>query len=112
VDALNLDAALAGSSIAADQIRAADVIVLNKRDLVDDARLEAVRRRVQEINPRAPQFCTTQGDLNPGLIFDADDSAGLDLKRKKSGARIRAASHAFRGGPVVRKPETSPCAES
>jgi G3E family GTPase len=24
--------------------------------------------------------------LNPGLIFDADDSAGLDLKRKKSGA--------------------------
>jgi G3E family GTPase len=85
VDALNLDAALADSPIAADQIRAADVIVLNKSDLVDDARLEAVRRRVQEINPRAPQFCTTQGDLNPGLIFDADDS-GLDLNRKKSGA--------------------------
>jgi G3E family GTPase len=85
VDALNLDAALADSPIAADQIRAADVIVLNKCDLVDDARLEAVRRRVQEINPRAPQFCTTQGDLNPGLIFDADDS-GLDLNRKKSGA--------------------------
>ena len=86
VDALNLDAALADSPIAADQIRAADVIVLNKRDLVDDARLEAVRRRVQEINPRAPQFCTTQGDLNPALIFDADDSAGLDLNRKKPGA--------------------------
>ena len=86
VDALNLDAVLADSPIAADQIRAADVIVLNKRDLVDDARLEAVRRRVQEINPRAPQFCTTQGDLNPALIFDADDSAGLDRNRKKSGA--------------------------
>ena len=54
--------------------------------LLDDARLEAVRRRVQEINPRAPQFCTTQGDLNPALIFDADDSAGLDLNGKKSGA--------------------------
>jgi G3E family GTPase len=86
VDALNLDAALADSPIAADQIRAADVIVLNKRDLVDDARLEAVRRRLQEINPRAPQFCTTQGDLNPALIFDADDSAGLDLNRKKPAA--------------------------
>ena len=61
VDALNLDAALAGSPIAADQIRAADVIVLNKRDLVDDARMETVRRRVREINPRAPLFCTTQG---------------------------------------------------
>jgi len=86
VDVLNLESTLSDYRIAVDQIRAADVIVLNKCDLVDDARLEAVRRRVQEINPRAPQFCTTQGDLNPGLIFDADDSAGLDLRRKKSGA--------------------------
>jgi G3E family GTPase len=85
VDALNLEAALADTPIAADQIRAADVIVLNKRDLVGDARLEVVRSRVQDINPRAPQFCTTQGDLNPALIFDADDSAGTDPNRKKSG---------------------------
>jgi G3E family GTPase len=84
VDALNLEAALADSPIAADQIKAADIIVLNKRDLVDNARLEAVRRQVQEINPRAPLFCTTQGDLNPGLIFDADDSVGFDLNKKKS----------------------------
>jgi G3E family GTPase len=76
VDALNLETALAGTPIAADQIRVADVIVLNKADLVDDARLESVRRRVREINPRAPQFCTTQGDLNPALIFDADDGVG------------------------------------
>ena len=86
VDALNLDATLADSPIAADQIRAADAIVLNKRDLVDDARLEALRRRIQKINPRAPQFCTTQGDLNPTLIFGADDSAGLDLNKKKFAA--------------------------
>jgi G3E family GTPase len=86
VDALNLDAALADSPIAADQIRAADAIVLNKRDLVDEARLEAVRGRIQRINPRAPQFCTTWGDLNPAFIFDADDSAGLDPLRKKSAA--------------------------
>ena len=112
VDALNLDAALADSPIAADQIRAADVIVLNKRDLVDDAILEAVRRRVQEINPRAPQFCTTQGDLNPALIFDADDSAGLDLNRKKPGAGFVLHPTHSDGGPVVQKPEASPCAGS
>jgi G3E family GTPase len=86
VDALNLEAALAGSPIAADQIRAADVVVLNKRDLVDDARLGTVRRRVQEINPRAPMFDTIQGDLNPALIFDADDSAGIEPTSKKSTA--------------------------
>ena len=86
VDALNLEAALVGSPIAADQIRAADVVVLNKRDLVDDAHLETVRRRVQVINPRALQFDTIQGDLNPALIFDADDSAGTDPNRKNSAA--------------------------
>ncbi|MGE5255461.1 MAG: CobW family GTP-binding protein, partial [Hyphomicrobiales bacterium] len=77
VDALNLEAAMVDSPIAADQIKAADVIVMNKRDLVDAVRLEAVRRKVRQINPRAPVFCTTQGDLNPALIFDADDSAGF-----------------------------------
>jgi G3E family GTPase len=87
VDALNLDAALAGGPLAADQIKAADVIVLNKRDLVDDVRLEAVHREVQQINPRAPVFCTTHGDLNPALIFDADESSGPGPGGKKTGAR-------------------------
>ena len=86
VDALNLDAALADSPLAADQIGAADVIVLNKRDLVDDGRLEAVRRKVQQINSRAPVFCTTRGDLNPALIFDADDSSGPGPGGQKTGA--------------------------
>ena len=86
VDAANLDAALAQGPLAFDQIRAADIIVLNKRDLVDDGRLEALRRRVQEINSRAPQFCANQGDLNPALVFDVEDSAGLDIDRKKPAA--------------------------
>jgi G3E family GTPase len=75
VDALHLDAALAGGPVAADQIGAADVIVVNKCDLVEAASLEAVRRRLQQINPRAPLFCTTQGDLNPAMIFDAESDA-------------------------------------
>ncbi len=80
VDALNLDAALAGGPFAADQIRAADVVVLNKRDLVDDARMEASLRRIREINPGAPLFCTSRGDLNPALIFDAEDSPGTGAR--------------------------------
>ena len=84
VDALNLDAALAGGPIAADQIRAADVIVLNKRDLVDDARMETVRRRVREINGRAPLFPTAHGDLNPALVFDAEDSSRPDPDGEES----------------------------
>ena len=74
VDALNLEAAFGGGAIAADQIRAADVIVLNKGDLAGDARMEEAHRRVREINPRAPVFRTSHGDLNPALVFDTDVS--------------------------------------
>lgn len=76
VDAANLEEALVRSPIAADQIRAADVVVLNKRDLVDEAQLSAAGRRVRAINPTAPQFCTMDGDLNPAYVFDLDDRPG------------------------------------
>lgn len=72
VDALNLDSTLSRFAIAADQIRAADVVLLNKCDLVSDTGLEKARKRLQEINPRAAVFMTTQGDLNPAFIFDMD----------------------------------------
>ncbi|MFZ0610627.1 MAG: GTP-binding protein [Desulfobacterales bacterium] len=84
VDAVNLNEALAGGPIAADQIRAADVVIVNKCDLVDDARLETVNRKVKEINSAAPLFCTTHGDLNPALIFDMDASAGLGATGQNS----------------------------
>ncbi|MBE0568296.1 MAG: GTP-binding protein [Deltaproteobacteria bacterium] len=74
VDALNLNAAFAGGPIASDQIRAADIVVLNKRDLAGDAHMDEACRRVREINPRALVFSTSYGDLNPALVFDADAS--------------------------------------
>jgi G3E family GTPase len=84
VDSLNLDAAIASSPIAADQIRAADVIVLNKRDLVADAWMETVQRRVRGINSRAPLFGTSHGDLNPALVFDTGEPSSFDPSVRKS----------------------------
>lgn len=84
VDALNLEEALAGAQVAADQVRAADVLVLNKADLAGDDRMEAASRRVRQINPRAPVFRTSHGDLNPALVFDADDSPRADAGGKGS----------------------------
>jgi hypothetical protein len=28
---------------------------------------------VHELNPSAPRFCTTRGDLNPPFVFDVDE---------------------------------------
>jgi G3E family GTPase len=73
VDALNLDFTLSRFAIAADQIRAADVLLLNKSDLVSEACLEEARKQLRGINPRAVVFTTTRGDLNPAFILDMED---------------------------------------
>ncbi|MCB8875426.1 CobW family GTP-binding protein [Acidisoma silvae] len=54
VDALNLPARLADSAEAAAQIAFADVILLNKIDLVTTAELVAVEARIRAINAIAP----------------------------------------------------------
>ena len=73
VDALNIESTLSEHAIAADQIRAADVLMVNKKDLVSPARLDAITDRLKEINPKAPLFLTAKGDLNPALILEVDD---------------------------------------
>ncbi len=73
VDALNAEWTLAQHSLAADQIRGADVLMLNKQDLVEPDQLASLTRQVRELNPRAPLFLTVDGDLNPALVFEAAD---------------------------------------
>jgi G3E family GTPase len=73
VDGLNLDYTLSQFAVAADQIRAADVLLLNKCDLVSEACLQKAHRLLHDIQPNAIVFMTTQGDLNPALIFDVED---------------------------------------
>ncbi|MBM4272395.1 MAG: GTP-binding protein, partial [Deltaproteobacteria bacterium] len=73
VDAMNLDVTLSHFTVAVDQIRAADVLLLNKCDLVSETHLQKARTQLQDINPKAVVFMTTQGDLNPALIFDMEE---------------------------------------
>jgi G3E family GTPase len=63
VDARNLPARLADSREAADQIAFADVIVVNKTDLVTGDELAEVERRVREINRFATIHRATRGDV-------------------------------------------------
>jgi G3E family GTPase len=58
--------------VAADQITAADLIVLNKSDRVDEETLEKITKDIRSRNPFASIHPTTQGYINPGLIYDLD----------------------------------------
>ncbi len=77
-----------------DQIEFANVIILNKSDLVDEERLGSLETIIKKLNPTAKIIRTTQGKINPREIintglFDyeiAEQSAGwqkeLELAQK------------------------------
>lgn len=51
------------------QIEAADLIVLNKIDLITEAQRTGVRDRLKGIHPTAPIIETVRGRVDPGLIL-------------------------------------------
>lgn len=78
VDAKHLPERLVDSHEAADQIAFADVIVLNKTDLVTPEELEAVEARIRQIN-RFARIHRTQRAAMP--IAEVLDRGAFDLKR-------------------------------
>jgi G3E family GTPase len=78
VDAKHVLQRLADSHEAADQIAFADVIVLNKTDLVTAEELEAVEARIRQINRFAVIHRTERASLP---ISDVLDRGAFDLSR-------------------------------
>ena len=78
VDALNLPARLADSSEAADQVAFADVIVLNKTDLVTAPELAEVEAMVRRINPYAVIHHADHGRVPVAELLDR---GAFDLSR-------------------------------
>lgn len=64
-----------------DQLTSADVIVLNKIDLVTPAELAAVERRLRAIEPDAPLVHAAEGDVDPRVLF-VPPPAGRDPRHR------------------------------
>lgn len=78
VDALNLTKRLDDSPEAEDQVAFADVILLNKVDLVTEEELAAVRREIRAINPYAKVVETERCKVDLDAILD---KGAFDLSR-------------------------------
>ena len=78
VDAKNLLARLEDSKEAAEQVAFADVIVLNKTDLVTPDELDAVEARIRGINKFARIHRTTRSAV---ALADVLDQGAFDLAR-------------------------------
>ncbi|MFT3900659.1 MAG: GTP-binding protein [Gordonia sp. (in: high G+C Gram-positive bacteria)] len=57
------------------QARDADLVVVNKADLVDAAALDRLRLRLDGINDSAPRVTTAEAAIDPALLVDARDRA-------------------------------------
>jgi G3E family GTPase len=78
VDAKHLPLRLKDSREAEDQIAFADVVVLNKTDLVTPEELRDVEATVRAINPTAHIHRTTRADVDLSNVLDR---GAFDLKR-------------------------------
>ncbi len=83
VDGLNVKEILKNYEVAREQIKAADILLINKKDLLTEKRLNEIYDLLKEINPTAPLLSTTQGDINPALIYDIDQITDMEKKYKK-----------------------------
>jgi G3E family GTPase len=82
VDGVNIDRILSESDIGRDQIKAADIILLNKKDLLTAPEYAAVEETIRTINPIAPLLATHHGDINPALLYGGDSVDTADLKNR------------------------------
>jgi G3E family GTPase len=88
---LTVDPNAGYGDLAFDQIKTADMVVINKTDLITPRQLAELRTRVETIAPRARVWETTYGIVPLELIFDDHlDGAMNELRHRKSDSNASA----------------------
>lgn len=69
-----------------DQVQSADLLILNKMDLVPEKEWPAVEAKLREIEPEAPIVHAVRGDIDLDLLFPPD-AQELDRRGETPAAR-------------------------
>jgi G3E family GTPase len=88
VDALDFERHLEASDVAREQIAAADFVVLNKTDLVDDERVARVEAALRAMNDRALVVRTHHGAVDPDVLFGTAARNHLERLRARGDADL------------------------
>jgi G3E family GTPase len=75
VDGSDFPCSWRGRAVQEDQVRYADLILLNKTDRIDDATRQRVEISLRQINPSARIMTTRHGEIAPDLLSEAGASA-------------------------------------
>ena len=75
-----------------DQVTSADLLLLNKLDLIPASEVEGLEALLRELEPDAPVLRATQANVDPLLLF-LPDAEGLRSARRSERAEPRPHSH-------------------
>tara|TARA_Y100001934_G_C12371515_1_gene786599 strand:+ start:500 stop:1429 length:930 start_codon:yes stop_codon:yes gene_type:complete len=84
VDAFNLERALKTSQEAELQIERADLLILNKVDLVEED-LPQVEEMIETINAHAPIIKSAYGEIDYSFVFNPSHHKGKELRVNEGG---------------------------
>src|SRR5271163_2160149 len=70
VDGSDFPCSWRGRAVQEEQIRYADLIVLNKTDRIDEQKRQEVEGALRRINPAAQLVTARHGEVEPGLLSD------------------------------------------
>ena len=79
VDAVNLEANLAQSNEAVEQVAFSDVILINKIDLVSAEQVRSIEARIRKLNPLATIHHTANAEIDIAKVIDV---GAFDLVQK------------------------------
>ncbi|HEY0256997.1 MAG TPA: GTP-binding protein, partial [Candidatus Methylacidiphilales bacterium] len=81
VDGTDFPCSWRGRAVQEEQVRYADLIVLNKTDRLDDAARQRVEISLRQINPSAKIITSTHGKIDPALLSEAGTGAAAQQSR-------------------------------
>jgi G3E family GTPase len=84
IDGANFTASAANSEIITDQARSADLLVLNKCDMITKKQTDDLCRQLKEINPAAGIIKCNYGDVNMSLLIQVAGNIGNASLYEKS----------------------------
>jgi G3E family GTPase len=70
VDAVNIETNLAQSTEALEQVAFSDILLINKIDLLQQPRLDALSQRLRRLNPTASIYFTRDGEVDLARVLD------------------------------------------
>jgi cobalamin biosynthesis protein CobW len=90
IDAANVARHLRETDVARRQVAAADFLVVNKVDLVDEAATARLERRVGRLNSRAERFRTVSGAIDSDVLFATGVAAFRERAALAPGGHLHA----------------------